>query len=201
MVEKPVLEKPVVEKPVVEEPVVAKPVVEEPVFDKPVVDQSAVEAPAPAPAPVVEPAGVERRRLVVQCIHDNPASSQGWRVFVDRTWPHGVRADEAPIDEWLISVAPTNDLTQRYGTDPGTFLVFARHYRDELLERRTGELAKLLRYATDGQLVLVTASSDIDRCAAAVLARVVSEHAVSDHVASEHVASDHVASEQRDVAT
>jgi len=191
MVEEPVLEKPVVEKPVPERPVVAKPVVEEPVFDKPVVDQSAVEAPAPAPAPVVEPAAAPPRRIVVQCIHDHPASSQGWRVFVDRTWPHGVRADEAPIDEWLISVAPTHDLTQRHGTDPGTFLVFARHYRDELLERRKGELAQLVRYSIDGQLVLVTASSDTDRCAAAVLARVVSEHIVADHVFSE----------QRDVAT
>lgn len=53
----------------------------------------------------------------VKRIYDEPDSADGTRVLVDRLWPRGISKDEAQLDEWLKSIAPTDELRQWYDHD------------------------------------------------------------------------------------
>ncbi len=37
---------------------------------------------------------------------DAPATSDGYRVLIDRLWPRGVPKTDAEIDEWARAMAP-----------------------------------------------------------------------------------------------
>jgi uncharacterized protein YeaO (DUF488 family) len=91
-------------------------------------------------------------------------------VLVDRLWPRGVAKADAPIDRWVKAVAPTSELRRWYGHAPERFEQFARRYRDELAEGAAHEALEALRAeARTRSVVLVTATRDVDRSAAAVL--------------------------------
>jgi uncharacterized protein YeaO (DUF488 family) len=82
-----------------------------------------------------------------------------------------VRKDAAEVDLWHKEVAPSTALRQWYGHDPGRYDEFARRYRAELEEpERAAALARLRALATGGELTLLTATRDVDRSQAAVLA-------------------------------
>lgn len=103
------------------------------------------------------------------------------RVLVDRRWPRGVANHDAPFDEWLKDVAPSDDLRKWYGHDPDRFDEFARRYRSELLRSPAREALAALRAAAGrGTLVLVTAARDLDRSGAAVLRDVLADPSASD---------------------
>ncbi len=56
----------------------------------------------------------------------------GFRVLVDRLWPRGVKKENARIDLWAKDIAPSAELRQWFGHDPGKFPEFAEKYRQEL---------------------------------------------------------------------
>lgn len=41
-------------------------------------------------------------------VYENPEPSDGIRILVDRLWPTGLSKQQAGLDEWLKSVAPSN---------------------------------------------------------------------------------------------
>lgn len=90
-------------------------------------------------------------------------------MLVDRVWPRGVSKEAAALDDWCKDVAPSTELRRWYGHDPEKFAEFAKRYRAEL----AGASAALddLR-ATHGLLTLLTATRDVERSQAAVLAAV-----------------------------
>ena len=95
----------------------------------------------------------------------------GRRVLVDRLWPRGMTKDRLEIDLWMKEIAPSSDLRRWYGHRPERFAAFTARYREELrsTERET-DLAGLRRMARRGRLTLLTATRDVDRSAAIVLA-------------------------------
>jgi uncharacterized protein YeaO (DUF488 family) len=94
-------------------------------------------------------------------------------VLVDRLWPRGVQKAALDIDEWAQEVAPSTELRRWYGHDPERFDEFARRYKAEL-DRDPGAPAveRLRAVAGSGHLVLLTATRDVERSGAAVLAEV-----------------------------
>lgn len=104
-------------------------------------------------------------------IYDAPADDDGARVLVDRLWPRGIRKDAAVLDQWTVEVAPSTQLRRWYGHKPERFAEFAERYLNEL---RNGEASKSLDRIGDlarrGPLTLLTASKDLPRSGAAVLA-------------------------------
>ncbi|MGC2938986.1 MULTISPECIES: DUF488 domain-containing protein [unclassified Brevibacterium] len=109
-------------------------------------------------------------RIRVRRIYDDPESSDGSRVLVDRVWPRGVSKEHAHLDEWLKDVAPSTDLRQWYGHDPDKYDEFARRYREELKDNTRAEaLDQLKNIAAKGTLTLLTASKRDDISQAAVL--------------------------------
>jgi uncharacterized protein YeaO (DUF488 family) len=108
-------------------------------------------------------------------VYDPPAAA-GTRVLVDRLWPRGLRRDDAPFDEWGKDVAPSTELRQWFGHDPGRYAEFARRYRDELAQPdRAAAVQHLRELAARGGLLLLTATKDVEISAARVLADVLTE--------------------------
>ncbi len=103
--------------------------------------------------------------------YEEPSAADGRRVLVDRLWPRGLSKAAAHLDEWLRDVAPSDGLRRWYGHEPEKFAEFQRRYGDELLEpERSAALEHLRQLSRSGPLTLLTASRDIGRSQAAVLA-------------------------------
>jgi uncharacterized protein YeaO (DUF488 family) len=110
--------------------------------------------------------------VTVRRIYEPPEADTGRaRVLVDRLWPRGVAKEAAGIDEWAKDAAPTTGLRRWYGHDPERWPEFARRYRDELHRPpASGAVGRLLALARERPLTLVTATRDVDRSGARVLA-------------------------------
>jgi uncharacterized protein YeaO (DUF488 family) len=112
------------------------------------------------------PAQVRLRR-----VYEAPDPSDGRRVLVDRLWPRGLAKDKAAIDEWLKTVAPSDELRRWYGHQPEKFPAFRQRYRHELrAAEQSDALDHLRQLARHGTVTLLTATRDIEHSQAAVLA-------------------------------
>ena len=101
-----------------------------------------------------------------------PASDEdGYRVLVDRLWPRGVSKEQAKLDEWDQELAPSGQLREWFGHEPGRFPEFRRRYIDELRANRA-RLRELRRRARAGTLTLVYSAHDSEHNDAVVLAEV-----------------------------
>jgi uncharacterized protein YeaO (DUF488 family) len=104
-------------------------------------------------------------------VYEETTPEDGTRVLVDRVWPRGMRKEDAHLDEWLRDVAPSTDLRRWYGHEPDRFAEFRRRYHAELADSGHQAAASHLRDLADrGRLTLLTATKDLDRSQAAVLA-------------------------------
>jgi Uncharacterized conserved protein len=70
--------------------------------------------------------------ISVKRVYDQPDAKDGTRILVDRLWPRGLPKEEARIDLWLKSAAPSNELRQWYRHDPEKWLEFKQRYFSEL---------------------------------------------------------------------
>ena len=105
---------------------------------------------------------------------------EGSRVLVDRIWPRGLSKEKADLDEWCKTVAPSTELRKWYSHDPERFEEFGRRYRSELQEPEGAETLEHLRaLARHGNLVLLTATKEVDISEAAVLANLIQNDPVS----------------------
>jgi uncharacterized protein YeaO (DUF488 family) len=111
------------------------------------------------------------RHVFVRRVYDDPSSDDGLRVLVDRVWPRGLTKEAARADEWIKDVAPSTPLRRWYGHRPERFAEFRRRYLVELAGQQPGAaLNRLRNLARSRRLTLLTATRDIDRSQAAVLA-------------------------------
>ncbi|HEY3550703.1 MAG TPA: DUF488 family protein [Gaiellaceae bacterium] len=101
--------------------------------------------------------------------YEPPASSDGYRVLIDRLWPRGVSKQEARLDEWARELAPSSELRRWFGHDPARFGEFRRRYREELAVHEE-KLRELRRRARAGTLTLVYGARDSEHNDAVVLA-------------------------------
>jgi uncharacterized protein YeaO (DUF488 family) len=103
--------------------------------------------------------------------YEPAASSDGYRVLIDRLWPRGVSRERARLDEWERELAPSTRLREWFGHDPSRFEEFRRRYIEELGEQRP-RLSELRGRARSGTLTLVYSARDTEHNDAVVLAEV-----------------------------
>ena len=103
--------------------------------------------------------------------YEPAASSDGYRVLIDRLWPRGVSREQAKLNAWERELAPSTELRQWFGHQPTRFEKFRRRYIEELRQQRP-LLAELRRRARHGTLTLVYAAHDSEHNDAVVLATV-----------------------------
>ncbi len=126
-------------------------------------------------APRPQTTGLLVRRVRVRRLGAPPSPDDGTRVFVDPSWPHGVRREESRVDLWLPAVAPSTPVREAFGVVPVGRRGFRRAYLAELRGGPRAELvARLRRILRQGPLTLLTALREVEHSAAVVLADVVS---------------------------
>jgi uncharacterized protein YeaO (DUF488 family) len=103
--------------------------------------------------------------------YDPATSADGYRVLIDRLWPRGVSRGRANLDAWEKELAPSTQLREWFGHEPGRFDEFRRRYVDELRSQRS-RLTALRRRARNGRVTLVYAAGDEEHNDAVVLAEV-----------------------------
>jgi uncharacterized protein YeaO (DUF488 family) len=114
---------------------------------------------------------IQRMDIRLKRAYETPATSDGYRVLIDRLWPRGVRRDEVRLDEWARELAPSSELRRWFGHDPGRFGEFRRRYTAELAGQEE-KLRELRRRARNGTLTLVYAAHDEEHNDAVVLAEI-----------------------------
>jgi uncharacterized protein YeaO (DUF488 family) len=101
-----------------------------------------------------------------------PASTDGYRVLVDRLWPRGLSRAVAKLDLWLRDIAPSTELRRWFDHRTERWPAFRRRYERELTQHQElldllGDLERHHRTVT-----LLFAARDDTRNEAQVLAEV-----------------------------
>jgi uncharacterized protein YeaO (DUF488 family) len=98
-------------------------------------------------------------RISLKRAYEPPAKSDGKRILVDRMWPRGVTKKELRLDRWAKSLAPSAQLRNWFGHDPGKWDEFKQKYFRELNKqpRAIEELATECRH---GPVTLVYGAKD-----------------------------------------
>lgn len=91
--------------------------------------------------------------------YDEPASSDGARVLVERLWPRGVRKEALRLDAWLKDLAPGTELRRWFGHDPKKWQEFRRRYFTEL-DGRPEAVRAIREQARHGTVTLVYSTHD-----------------------------------------
>ena len=103
--------------------------------------------------------------IKIKRVYEEPTTSDGRRVLVDRLWPRGVTKADAALDEWNKEVAPSSGLREWFGHKPEKFELFRERYLDELEDN---DAARQLQQAT-GTITLIYAAKDPEHNHALVL--------------------------------
>ena len=103
--------------------------------------------------------------------YERAASSDGYRVLIDRLWPRGISREQAKLDAWDRELPPSTKLRKWFAHDPSRFEEFRRRYIEELRDQRP-RLTELRRRARSGTLTLVYSARDTEHNDAVVLAEV-----------------------------
>jgi uncharacterized protein YeaO (DUF488 family) len=110
------------------------------------------------------------RDILIKRAYEAAASSDGYRVLVDRLWPRGLTKQALPLDDWDKDLAPTTELRTWFGHDPKRWAEFQKRYREELSAPAQREgLRKLLKAAGSRTLTLVYGAKDEQHTHALVL--------------------------------
>jgi uncharacterized protein YeaO (DUF488 family) len=110
--------------------------------------------------------------IQIKRIYDQPSSSDGFRILVDRLWPRGMSKEKAKVDLWLKEVAPSNELRKRYHHDPKKWAEFKEKYEAEL-EKKTELLHKIKQAEKENKIVtLVYSAKDEEHNNAVALAAI-----------------------------
>ena len=100
--------------------------------------------------------------VAVKRIYEKAVPADGTRVLVDRLWPRGISKDEAALDAWLRTLAPSDVLRRWVHSKPELWSTFRKRYLAELAQPdAAAELEQLYRLArAKKRLTLLYASKD-----------------------------------------
>lgn len=106
--------------------------------------------------------------IALKRAYEKPASTDGYRVLVDRLWPRGIARDQAEIDEWIKEAAPSDSLRRSFHKGEIEWDDFRRSYLAEL-KRHRDRLRPLAGRARRGRVTLVFSAKNEERNNAVVL--------------------------------
>jgi uncharacterized protein YeaO (DUF488 family) len=91
----------------------------------------------------------------------NSASSDGFRILVDRLWPRGLKKRDIKVDLWLKDIGPSNDLRKWFNHDPAKWNEFKHRFSLELDMKRE-LVSKIAQQAREGDVVLLFGAKDLE---------------------------------------
>ena len=105
--------------------------------------------------------------------YQQPESTDGYRVLVDRLWPRGVKKEGLKLDEWAKDLAPSPDLRKWFGHDPAKWEEFRQRYKEELSSPERREILAILADRSHwGPVTLVYSARDEEHNGAVVVKEV-----------------------------
>lgn len=104
-------------------------------------------------------------------IYDIPSDEDGYRVLVDRLWPRGIKKENAKVDLWVKSLAPTTELRKWFAHDVDKWLEFNKRYSSELIGNP--DLDSFVQQIKDKDVVtLLFGAKDVEHNNAVVMSEV-----------------------------
>lgn len=97
--------------------------------------------------------------IQIKRVYEAVSDQDGLRILVERLWPRGVRKEDAGIDLWLKSLAPSTELRKWFAHDVEKWAGFQRRYAKEM-ESNKDLLALLTHCSTGGNVTLIYSASD-----------------------------------------
>jgi uncharacterized protein YeaO (DUF488 family) len=109
--------------------------------------------------------------ILLKRAYEKPATSDGFRVLVDRLWPRGVKKTDLRVDTWAKDLAPSTELRQWFNHDEERWVEFRKRYSHELADPKVRQLMKqIIAEAKDAPaLTLVYGARDTEHNEAVVL--------------------------------
>ena len=99
--------------------------------------------------------------LRVKRVYEEPETSDGERILVDRIWPRGISKDKAQLSDWRKNLAPSIDLREWFGHDPEHWEEFIVRYRTELEEAgKMGDIRDIAERAGEENVTLLFGAKD-----------------------------------------
>lgn len=87
--------------------------------------------------------------IKIKRIYEKADRADGYRVFVDRLWPRGMKKEDAKIDLWLKDVAPSSSLRRWFSHDSAKWHRFVQKYHKEL-DAKQGFINRILEQQRKG---------------------------------------------------
>lgn len=106
----------------------------------------------------------------IKSIYEPPEEKKdGFRIFVEKSWPEDLSREDAKVDLWLKEIAPSKNIDEWPEEVLNIFDEFKKKYRGELRKKKT--LLTLIRKMEkeNGTVTLLYSTSDPDHNGAAVL--------------------------------
>ncbi len=101
-------------------------------------------------------------------VYDHDAPVTGARLLIDRLWPRGISKEELALDDWLKSLAPSDELRHWFHANLDEWREFTSRYRTEL-DADTDGVARCLEWCRKGPVTLLYASREESHNNATVL--------------------------------
>lgn len=70
--------------------------------------------------------------IQIKRVYEPAASSDGFRILVDRLWPRGKKKEEAKIDLWMKEIAPSTELRKWFNHEVEKWDSFSKKYATEI---------------------------------------------------------------------
>jgi uncharacterized protein YeaO (DUF488 family) len=104
----------------------------------------------------------DKSAIALKRAYDVPAKTDGQRLLVDRLWPRGVKKEKLHLDDWLKTVAPSDQLRKWFGHDAAKWPEFQRRYFAELNEHPESWRPLAEELAAGRHVTLVFGASDTE---------------------------------------
>lgn len=100
-------------------------------------------------------------QILLKRIYEEPESSDGYRVFLDRLWPQGIKKEDVHYDEWEKELTPSTQLREWYHADrTDRWQSFVQRYEAEL--KQNPDFVPFVKKIENYPVVtFLTASKDI----------------------------------------
>src|SRR5699024_119131 len=104
-----------------------------------------------------------------QRIYEKSRDQDGTRVLVDRIWPRGISREDASLDHWAKSLAPSAELRKWFDHREDRFEQFRTRYVQELKDAQEAQ-EELDRLEQEQKVTFLYAARDESLNQAVVLA-------------------------------
>jgi uncharacterized protein YeaO (DUF488 family) len=75
---------------------------------------------------------LEESMIEIKRAYEPADKKDGYRIFIDRLWPRGLKKSEFQFDEWVKDITPSTGIRKAFGHKPENWKTFSAAYKKEL---------------------------------------------------------------------